>query len=49
MAWEARLGLKPGVSLQWHLSEQRRRQAHSEAPTSKRLGEVSLQRRRRLL
>src|SRR5260370_8109470 len=30
---EARRGLKPQRSLQWHLLEQRRRQAHPEAPT----------------
>src|SRR6266699_1358160 len=42
MAWEARLGLKPNATLQWHLSEERRRQAHPEAPTKQaaRSGEL---------
>src|SRR5207245_11252609 len=33
MACGARSGLKPPNPLQWHLLEQRRRQAHPEAPT----------------
>src|SRR5437867_4123247 len=42
-------GLQLVGSLQWHLSEQRRRQAHPEAQPSKRLGQVSLQSLSRLL
>src|SRR5260221_3996888 len=49
MAWEARLGLKHAVSLQWHLSKKRRKPAHPEAQTSKRLRQVSLQSLSRLL
>src|SRR5258708_24079754 len=33
MAWEARSGWKLLYTLQWHLLEQRWRQAHPEAPT----------------
>ena len=49
MAWEARLGLKPNATLQWHLSKKRRKQAHPEAQTRKRLWQVSLQSRCGLL
>src|SRR6266567_697622 len=42
-------GLKPLSSLQWHLSKKRRKQAHPEAQTRKRLWQVSLQSRCGLL
>src|SRR6266568_6693488 len=49
MACGARSGLKPRVALQWHLWEERRREAHPEAQKRKRLLQVCLQSRGRLL
>src|SRR5260221_573500 len=49
MALSPSEGLKLCSTLQWHLSEERRRQAHPEAQPSKRLSQVSLQSLSRLL
>src|SRR6266487_1118808 len=45
----SRLRLKLRETLQWHLSKKRRKQAHPEAQTRKRLWQVSLQSRCGLL
>ncbi len=49
MAWEARSGLKPPASLQWHLFQKRRSQAHPEPSKRPQVLQVSVQYGGRLL